>query len=197
MFFGLQANAQFFEPYELPLTKIQARQINYAGDKNLSFAETGSGTMLGLTLMSRGKNLMYYGSIDVGGQTGRQTFLDAGTEITSNYAYRSTSLELGLNLFPIARTEYSVNPYFGLAALGTYNNIEVKSTATFITLPKSDHSFTAGGKASLGFEWIPKNYPRRPKWTIYAEVGYRKESGTLLGQNFSLDGTCYTLGFGW
>lgn len=173
------------------------RQINYAGDEGKSFSESGPGTLVGLTVMSRGKYLMYYGSIDVGGQTGRQTFIDAGTLIISNYAYRATSLELGVNLFPITRSEQSVNAYLNLAALGTYNNIEVKSTATFISLPTSDQTITAGAKASLGLEWIPKNYPRRPKWTIYAEVGYRKESGVLLGQNFSLDGLSYTLGAGW
>jgi hypothetical protein len=197
LFISEPAHAQFFTPYELPLMRLNIRQLNYSGEDNKSFAESSPGLVAGLTLMSRGKIINFYGSVDVGGQTGRQNFLDGSSVVASNYAYRVTSLEVGANYYPFSRTESFVNVYLSAAGVVSYNSIDVKSNLTFTSLPKSDMAVTAGYKASLGLEWIPKNYTKRPKWTIYAELGYKKENGNLLNQTFSLDNIGYTLGLGW
>ena len=42
-----------------------------------------------------------------------------------------------------------------------------------------------------------RNRGSRTKWTLYTEVGFKKESAKLLKQTFILDSLSYTLGLGW
>jgi hypothetical protein len=170
-----------------PNTIVRIQQHNYTGSKNKSFSDSLQGYSGGISLLTQKEFFVPYVGINFGGQSARQTFLDGTKEITSNYNYQYGSGEAGLYFFPIGRQTKGLNLYINAAGLAGYHSIALKNSLTLSSISKTDQNFSAGYKGNVGFEWILKNKNNRLKWTIYAEVGFKKESLKLLKQNFLLD----------
>lgn len=197
IFAFISSTSQAFDTYEYPLMQFHVRGFSYSGDKYKSFSDSGPGFSAGLAFLGRGQNFTPIYRIDTGGQTGRQAFLDGTTELILNYAYRYTAAEIGTYYFPAKRLNGGISPYLGGTAVIGINSIELKSIQVFNALPTSDNNIIFGYRLCTGAEWFLTPRVGRPKWTLYTELGFKKENSKILNQNFSTQNIDFTVALGW
>lgn len=183
--------------FSFPGTILKTQQFYYSGPKNKSFAGA-SGYGLSINIIKPNEYLAPYVGINIGGQSGRQTFLDGPSEISSSYNYQFGSGEAGLFIFPMGRRESGLNLYINGAGVAGYQQVTLNTTTllTYIS-SKSDQGFSSGYKGNFGLEWIIKIKGLRTKWTVYTEVGFKNETTRLFNQNYVLQTFNYSLGLGW
>lgn len=183
---------------KFPSTIFRVQQHSFSGQKNKSFSEALPSYSGGVAVLMQREYFAPYLGFNFGGQSGKQTFLDGDTEFTSGYNYQYGSAEAGIYFFPLGRMGKGLNIYVNGAGLVGYQSINLKTTATLTKLTsKTEQAFSTGYKGNVGFEWILTNRGNQAKWTIYSEVGFKKESTQLLKQTFLLDSLSYTIGLGW
>jgi len=180
-----------------PTASFHLTQHNYSGEKNKSFGESPTGYAVGVNILTQREYFVPYVGVNYGAQNGRQSFLDGTNTFTSNYNYHYASGELGIYFFPIGRRERGLNVYINGAAVGSYHSLSLKTSTTFVNIPKSEQNFGTAYKGNVGFEWILQGRGTRTKWTLYTEIGFKKETIKLLKQNFDLDTLNYSVGLGW
>ena len=180
-----------------PTTNIHITQHNYSGDKNKSFGESPTGYGVGIKILTQREYFVPFVGIDFGAHSGRQSFLDGTTAVTSGYNYQYGSGEFGIYFFPIGRRERGINLYVNGAGVASYHSLSLKTSAPLTYISKAEQNFGTGYKGNVGFEWIMQNRGNRAKWTLYTEIGFKKETVKLLKQNFSLDTLNYSVGLGW
>lgn len=180
-----------------PTASFHAIQHNYSGEKNKSFGESPTGYGVGVKILTQREYIVPYVGINYGAQNGKQSFLDGTTSLNSNYNYQYASGEFGIYFFPIGRRERGLNVYINGAGLGSYNSLSLKNSNTLTYIPKSEQNFGTGYKGHVGFEWILQTRGTRTKWTLYTEIGFKKETVKLIKQDFNLDTLNYSVGLGW
>lgn len=175
---------------------MSAHQNLYSGEKGKSFAETSAGYGAGISVFLDGRHFIPFFGFKVGTMTGRQVFLDNTTEVTTSFNFYSATTDIGLQIFPIERRTKGFNVYFtGIGIIG-YNFVALSKSASLTSIPYSDQSFSAGYAAGIGSEWILSN-ASVSKWTLNAEVLFKKESATLFKQTFDLSSMVFSVGLGW
>lgn len=180
-----------------PASSFRLTQHNFSGEKNKSFGESPTSFGVSVNMLTQKQYFVPYVGVNFGGHTGKQSFLDGTTEISSGYSYQYASGEFGLYFFPIGRLERGLNVYFNGAGVVGYHSLALKTSTTLTNISKSEQNFGTGYKGNVGFEWILQNRGNRAKWTIYTEIGFKIETVKLLKQNFSLDTLNYSVGLGW
>jgi hypothetical protein len=180
-----------------PTTNLHVTQHSFSGEKNKSFGDSPTSYSVGIKIMTQKEYFVPYVGIDFGGHTGRQSFLDGATTINSGYNYQYGSGEFGIYFFPIGRRERGINLYVNGAGVAGYHALSLKTSDTLTNISKAEQNFGTGYKGNVGFEWILQNRGNRAKWTLYTEIGFKKETVKLLKQNFSLDTLNYSVGLGW
>ena len=180
-----------------PTSNIHVTQHSFSGEKNKSFGESPASLSVGINVLTQREFFVPYVGVNFGGHTGRQSFLDGTTAFISNYNYQYGSGEFGLYFFPIGRKERGLNAYVNGAGIASYHSLSLNTSSTLTNISKAEQNFGTGYKGRFGFEWILQNRGNRAKWTIYTEIGFKKETVKLLKQNFSLDTLDYSIGLGW
>jgi hypothetical protein len=179
-----------------PSTIFRGQQHNFAGLKNKSFADVVAYSA-GVTVLMQREYFVPYIGFNVGKHSAKQSFLDGTIEVKSNYTYQYGSGEAGLYIFPVGRQIKGLNLYVNAGGLAGYQSISLQPSTSLRSISVADQNFSTGYKANVGFEWILKNKSKDAKWTVYAEVGFKKESAKLLKQTFTLDSLNYSVGLGW
>lgn len=180
-----------------PTTNLHVTQHNYSGEKNKSFGASPVGYGVGIKILTQREYFVPFVGIDFGGHTGRQSFLDGATTVNSNYNYQYGSGEFGIYFFPIGRRERGINLYVNGSGVASYHSLSLKTSEVLTNISKAEQNFGTAYKGNVGFEWIMQNRGNRAKWTLYTEIGFKKETIKLLKQNFSLDTLNYSVGLGW
>lgn len=194
IFFCIRADASSFGLF--PKTRIGARQALYSGEKGKSFAEASLGYGGNVTVFLNGSRLIPYFGFSFNTISGRQTFLDNTTEVSSSFNFYSAATELGFQVYPIERRTKGLNVYFSGVGVVGYNFIALSKSTTLSSIPYSDQAFSAGYVAGVGAEWILSNTSLN-RWTMNVEVLYREENATLLKKTFDLSSLIFAVGFGW
>jgi len=178
-------------------TKVQLFQINYAGEKDKSLTESGTG--YGLEVYSDfGRSWgRVYGKTRGTLASGRQSFLDGASQVNCNYTYYQGQFELGLVLLPIPARDTGMNVFVSGGGTLGYNWLSLTSSSTLSQLKPSDSASSFGYVTGVGVEWIlGKGFGK--KHMLTGEINYRSERANLAGQSeFSLTGLAIQFGYGW
>ncbi len=183
--------------FRSPTFNLKIHQHTYTGEKNKSFADTGTGYGVSLEKLFRYDILVPYFGISMGTHSGKQSFLDDKTEKKAYYLFQYGAAEVGAYLFPAGRQVKGMSFYVKGAGLFGYNALSIDSNIKFTKLTNSEQNYSGGYKGAVGLEWIFNRKSKYGKWSFYGEVGFKKEQTVLAKQNFSLDTLTYSLGLGW
>ncbi len=179
-----------------PKTRLGARQEFFSGEKYKSLSETGSGVSAGISVFTDGAHFVPFFGFYVSSAVGSQVFMDGTTAVSTGFKFYSASTEIGMQIYPIERRESGFNIYIvGAGTLG-YNFIALSKSTSLATLPYSDQSFSNGYYSGIGSELIFGS-DGLSKWTLNSEVLLKKESGTLLKQQFDFSCLIFAVGLGW
>jgi len=178
-------------------TRLQVFQLYYSGEKEKSFAESGSA--LGVEAYSDwGRSWgRVYAKARASQSSGRQAFLDSTTAINCNYSYYQGQFEPGLIIFPVPSRDTGFALYISVGGDLGYNLLSLTSTSTLTSLKPSESALSFGYTMGMGVEWtLSKVAGKRNALT--GEITYRSENTSLAGQSsFDLSGLAIHAGYGW
>lgn len=178
-------------------TRLQVFQINYAGEKEKSFSESGAG--FGIEAYADwGRSWGRLYTKARGTQvTGRQSFLDGSASTNCDYTYYQGQFETGLMIFPVPARDTGIGIYLaGGGELG-YNWLALASSSALSHLKPSESAMSFGYAAAAGVEWTLSKAVGKRK-VLTGEITYRVENAALAGQNnFDLGGLGIHVGYGW
>jgi len=178
-------------------TRLQIFQLNYAGIKEKSFAE--SGTALGVEAYSDwGRSWgRLYTKARASQASGHQAFLDGSTATNCNYTYYQGQFEPGIMIFPVPSRDTGFAIYISVGGDVGYNWLSLTSSSTLNSLKPSESALSFGYSAGMGVEWtLSKAVGKRKALT--GEITYRTESASMAGQSsFDLSGLAIHVGYGW
>lgn len=178
-------------------TKLQIFQINYVGDKEKSFSESGTG--LGVEAYSDWGRPWgrIYTKVRGTESSGTQSFLDGSTATSCSYTFYQGQFEAGLAVLPIPTRDTGISLFISAGPTLGYNWLSLNSSSTLTSLKSADSSLSYGYAAGMGLEWtLSKTQGKRSVLT--GEITYRSETASLAGQtSFNLGGLAIHLGYGW
>lgn len=178
-------------------TRLQLFQINFSGEKEKSFSESGAGfgaEAYGDWGRSWGR---LYTKVRGTQISGRQNFLDGSTTANCNFTYYQGQFESGLMIFPVPSRDTGIGLYLSAGGELGYNWLSLTSSSTLTNLKPSESTMSFGYTTAVGMEWtLSKSGGKRN--TLTGEITYRVESAALAGQtNFDLSGLALHIGYGW
>lgn len=178
-------------------TRLQVFQLNYSGEKEKSFADSGSGMGFEAYADWGSSWGRLYTKARATQSTGRQSFLDGSTSTSCNYTYYQGQFEPGIMLFPIPTRDTGIGIYISAGADIGYNWLSLTSSSTLTELKPSESALSFGYSAGVGAEWtLSKGSGKRN--VLIGEITYRVDSASLAGQStFDLSGLAIHLGYGW
>lgn len=178
-------------------TRLQLFQLNYAGEKEKSFAEGGSS--VGLEAYSDwGRSWgRFYTKARAAQSSSQQSFLDGTSSVNCTYTYYQGQFEPGIVIFPVPSRDTGFALYLSAGGSVGYNWLSLSSTSTLTTLKPSESAMSFGYAVGTGVEWtLTKAQGKRNVLT--GEITYRSEKANLAGQTaFDLSGLAIHVGYGW
>lgn len=171
----------------------------YSGEKYYSFADSGQGFGLSLSLLSEGnKNLAGVFKIDVGYLSAKQSFMDGTTEL-KNTTFNNYSVfgNLGINLFPIERKSRGANLYISVMGLAGSSYLALSSTTQPTVISLTELAYAYGYSAGVGVEFFVSSVGSN-KSAINVEAAYKTAWANFHKRNdFDLGGLIFSFGYQW
>lgn len=189
-------NSAFARDYLYPKTRLMIHQVMYSGEKGKSFAETGIGYGISLSVFADGNFLSPYFSIQGASLKNNQIFLDGPNEVKSSFIYYYGAAEPGIQYYVIPRRKTGANVYISGSGIIGYNYVALEKNLSLSHISNTDQSFSLGYATGIGTEYVFSSNPKS-RWALIGQIQYRQEKAQLLKTNFDISSLNLSVGASW
>jgi hypothetical protein len=177
---------------------------NYTGPEYTSFSDGSSGYGAEISTDDGGRHFRYFFRARFNRSQGKQDFRKSNTVYTSEYDFMSFEPEMGISLYPVARSEKGMNIYVWGSGHLSYNYLEIKSIPNNVTgVDSKSQDFGSGYGGGVGVEFVlggmrASGVRSSGKLMVLGEVGFRENFAPLAGlSSFEISGMTVSLGVGF